>query len=605
MLMMRYLRCLSGLLSWLCRPLSGMGGLFFALMYLVGATSVGFEPWNGSRFWMLFELFADLYVVCLLLMLLPSRWRGAGRVVCAAATYLLSAVDMACYVRVGMPITPMLVQLVMQTNGREATEALVAYADGRMLLSPLSLVLVQAVVGLWCLCRPSACGRVLTRLSAPVAPWLRGALRGAVAFLLVVGVVSSAENKAYLYYRIARQYSELDTQRVRDFHQRTNYYLPIYRLAFALAETGRLRGELTRFSHSLSLARVDSVSPRPPHVVVIFGESYNRHHSALYGYARATTPRQCARWARGEMVRFDDVISSWNTTCESFQNMLSSQCVGMAGTWASAPPFPLLFRKAGFRVTFLSNQYVVGQAGFSAFVEDAFFNNPATSHQLFDRRNDRLHAYDGDLLRYLPAPRSESGRPQLTLIHFLGLHAAFDQRYPHAFAHFGAGSYHRPDLTDGDRAVLAAYDNAVYYNDYVVDRILRHYEGTDAVVVFVPDHGERVFDTSNEWGRNLSWSPGDLRQQFEIPFWIWGSPIYRRRHPQQWRQIESAAPRRAMTDALPHLLYHLAGIHTPWYHARYDLLSPHYDACRPRIIRGERDYDRLKNNSVERQKGDF
>ena len=68
--MMRYLRCLSGLLSWLCRPLSGMGGLFFALMYLVGATSVGFEPWNGSRFWMLFELFADLYVVCLLLVLL-------------------------------------------------------------------------------------------------------------------------------------------------------------------------------------------------------------------------------------------------------------------------------------------------------------------------------------------------------------------------------------------------------------------------------------------------------------------------------------------------------------------------------------------------------
>lgn len=190
-----------------------MGGLFFALMYLVGATSVVFEPWNGSRFWMLFELFADLYVVCLLLMLLPSRWRGVGRVVCAAATYLLSAVDMACYVRVGMPITPMLVQLVMQTNGREATEALVAYADGRMLLSPLSLVLAQAVVGLWCLCRPSACQRVLSRLSARVPLWLWDILRMAVLLLLLVGVASSAENKAYLYYRIVRQYSELDTQR--------------------------------------------------------------------------------------------------------------------------------------------------------------------------------------------------------------------------------------------------------------------------------------------------------------------------------------------------------------------------------------------------------
>ena len=572
-----------------------MGGLFFGLMYLVGATSVVFEPWNGSRFWMLFELFADVYAVCLLLMLLPSRWRGVGRVVCAAATYLLSVIDMACYVRVGMPITPMLVQLALQTNGREATEALVAYADWRMLLSPLSLVLIQAVAGLWCLGCPSACRRVLSRLSACVAPWLRGALRVAVVLLLGVGVVSSAENKAYLYYRIVRQYSELDTQRVRDFHQRTNYYLPLYRLAFALAETGRLRGELTLFEHSLSLARVDSVSPRPPHVVVIFGESYNRHHSALYGYARATTPRQCARWARGEMVRFTDVISSWNTTCESFQNMFSSQCVGMAGSWASAPPFPLLFRRAGFRVAFLSNQYVLGQAGFSAFVEDAFFNNPATSHQLFDRRNDRLHAYDGALLDYLGPARDDSARRQLTLIHFLGLHADFAQRYPSSFARFSAAGYHRPDLTAADRAVLAAYDNAVYYNDYVIDRILRHYEGIDAVVVFVPDHGERVFDTSDQWGRNLSWLPGDLRQQFEIPFWIWGSPSYRRRHALLWRQVEAAASRRAMTDALPHLLYHLAGIHTPWYRARYDLISPHYDAHRPRIIRGERDYDRLKN----------
>lgn len=78
----------------------------------------------------------------------------------------------------------------------------------------------------------------------------------------------------------------------------------------------------------------------------------------------------------GELIVFGDMTSAWNTTCESLKEMLSTQCAGQPGTWASAPPFPLLFRMAGYHTSFFSNQYMVKRSGFSDFIEDAFFNNP-------------------------------------------------------------------------------------------------------------------------------------------------------------------------------------------------------------------------------------
>ena len=146
-------------------------------------------------------------------------------------------------------------------------------------------------------------------------------------------------------------------------------------------------------------------------------------------------------------------------------------------------------------------------------------------------------------------------------------------------------------LPESSRSIIAAYDNAVGYNDFVLDSILKLFEKEDAIVIHVPDHGERVFDSSREWGRNLTWDKGDISQQFDIPFWIWGSATYRTKHPELWASIVRAAGKRGMTDTLPQILYHLAGIHTKWYYPEMDMLNDAYRNDRKRIIRNEKDYD--------------
>ena len=367
---------LSRIIHILSKPLTGGNQFYFLLMYLLGLTGIVCEPWNGSRFWMIFELFADLYLFCALLRLMPEKYRHSLRLATAGLFYLLSAIDMGCYVRLGMPITPMLLQLALQSNVREASEALSAYLDASMLWSALGLVIIQMIAGMTLLVREQP----IIDKAMQTGIWrnrhMKTVAQTAIAVMLTIGLISSLENKEYMYCRIICQYSELETQQRKDFRQKTNYYLPIYRMAFAVSETHRLGDEIKLFEESLDKARIDSASHLSPHIVLIIGESYNRHHSQLYGYDKHTTPRQRARQNDGELIVFGDMTSPWNTTCESLNEMLSTQCAGQPGTWASAPPFPLLFRMAGYHTSFFSNQYMVKRSGFSDFIEDAFFNNP-------------------------------------------------------------------------------------------------------------------------------------------------------------------------------------------------------------------------------------
>ena len=57
-----------------------------------------------------------------------------------------------------------------------------------------------------------------------------------------------------------------------------------------------------------------------------------------------------------------------------------------------------------------------------------------------------------------------------------------------------------------------------------------------------------------------------------------------------------------MTDALPHLLLYLAGIETPTYQAKYNILSPEYNEMRPRILKNSADYDKLRDAHLEKIK---
>ena len=203
--------------------------------------------------------------------------------------------------------------------------------------------------------------------------------------------------------------------------------------------------------------------------------------------------------------------------------------------------------------------------------------------------------------------KSQNGKYNLTIFHLIGQHVNYRTRFRNSQTHFYASTYDemRPELTNKQKKVLSYYDNAVLYNDSVVYQIVKKFKKQDAIVIYMPDHGEECYEENRGFicrnhSANIDWPLAHY--EFEIPFWIYCSPKYAHNHPEIFQQIVQARHRRFMTDALPHLLLYLAGIHTKDYHDEYNLLSPNYKEDRPRILKNTTDYDRLREEHFKEMK---
>ena len=183
----------------------------------------------------------------------------------------------------------------------------------------------------------------------------------------------------------------------------------------------------------------------------------------------------------------------------------------------------------------------------------------------------------------------------LDIIHLIGQHFDYSERYPRPEKSFSLDNYADKDLEVEDKLILMQYDKATHYDDLVLDSILTMYQNEDAIVLFVADHGEEVYDDEPIHGRLFQDpTPSQARYEFEVPMWMWCSESYRQNHPEIVHKIEQSVNKPFLTDGLPQLLLSLAGISCSWNDETRNLLSPQY-RCKPRIIGGNTNYDDLIN----------
>ena len=394
---------------------------------------------------------------------------------------------------------------------------------------------------------------------------------------------------------------------------KANLYLPIYRLAFSIYANKLASKQVDKLVAGIKDVKVDSCTFRSQHIVFVIGESYNKHHSQLYGYPHKTTPRQIELRRKSNLIPFTDVIAPYNLTSFVFKNIFSLHAVGDKGDWCDAPLFPELFRKAGYRVSFITNQFLPqAKEAVYDFSGGFFLNNPILSKAQFDVRNTQLYKYDAGVLRdydqiVMKDREQHPDAPRLTILHLKGQHTNYHDRFPPKRKHFKETDYKEewPEMSKRCRMLLADYDNATLYNDSIMSEVVKRFEDEDAIIIYMSDHGEEAFGDGLElFGRNHS-AAIDFRlahEEYEIPFWIWYSKKYAKKHPDIVRQISLAAHRPFMTDNISQVLVYLAGIQTPFYRDDYNVLSDEYNAERKRIIKGTVDYDELKVKHEEEMK---
>lgn len=604
-------------------------GVFFFAMYAVGILCAYLTLPNNKgqdvydNLWL--ELFLDVYFACAVLTVIPAKVRRWVRLALYVVLYGVALTDVFCFWKFGSVISPSMLMLVGETDSREAGEFLSTYLSLDVLSSPVAWIMLLFILHSLVDLHKPLCRLLKVDYAKLQARFHFGFLRFfhrymlypecgmLVLALLAWSVVTSWGNKRGMA-RLMTADTIGSIEHILTEPDHGEFYLPIYRLAFSVYSNHLASQQVDKCVAASKRVVVDSCSFRSPTIVLIIGESYSKAHCQLYGYPQKDTPRQRRLERGGWLTKFNDVVSCWNLTSFVFKNVLSMHVVGEKGEWCDYPLFPELFRKAGYQVTFLTNQFLLaaGQAVYD-FSGGFFLNDPVLSKAQFDLRNTSLHRFDEGLLsdydNFLNEGKINLKGNNLIIFHLIGQHVSYNTRYPKDRAKWHADDYKelRPDIA-GDhyrRRMIAAYDNACLYNDSIVTQIVKRFEDKDAIVVYMPDHGEEIFEPGRDiicrnHSATVDWPLAHY--EFEVPFWIWCSRKYAHREPEVFKAIKDAKNRRFMTDALPHMMVWLAGISSKDYNDKYNLLSPNYDESRPRVLKNSVDYDKLRDAARQDEK---
>lgn len=355
---------------------------------------------------------------------------------------------------------------------------------------------------------------------------------------------------------------------------------------------------VTRFAHTLNLAHnrlqqteqlrkicgqttatcQDTINPT---VVVIIGETHSVYHSSIYGYRLETNPHIQKRLAEGNLYMFDDVVTIDDHTMGVMKSVFSLDSLGT--DFNDKPLFPACFKAAGFHTALYDNQYFVG-TGIS------FLSDKKLSNMLFDERNTKQYQYDGEMVDDITL----KDVPSLYVIHLIGQHFAYWNRYPEDYMKFSPKYYDRNKYSRRQREAMAHYDNACLYNDYVIEKIISKFEDKNAIIFYFSDHGEELYELRDYMGHcTAAYSP-DLRYQMRVPLLIYVSDSYKQSHADFCNRLERNQHTPIITDDISHVILNAASIQTESFSKYRCFTDSAYKKDKPRMVLHSIDYNNLK-----------
>lgn len=445
---------------------------------------------------------------------------------------------------------------ILATNPDEATEF--------MSVIPPSYLLIPLGVGLLLLLM---CGVLLRRRLAhkPRHPRL-------VWLCYITPLVLAIPAQLYFHYK-ANSY---------------NFMTPIERLYAGTRDSMRNGKAVAEMLAKLRTAEVGQVSATDLgriNVVLIMGESLRRDYMHCYGYPVSNTPYIDSMVQDGSIVLFSNATAPAPSTVNAVKGNISLHSLESTGDWAEYPTLMSLLSKAGYYTYWVSNQEK--QGGFIMPVAAIAETADSTKYIKVRTSSDWASAYDEEIIPHILHLEGRD-RPLMQVVHLMGSHTAFTQRYPKSYDRFTTADL--PTLTpDGtprrkgkqeDRN-LAEYLNTIIYNDRVVRDILASFRGEPALVIYTADHGLEIHDdpTSPEHCGHTD-APIGLR----IPLMVYATPEFRSLHPDLWERVVAAKDRRIMTDIMSTSICDLLGVRSPYVTDSLSFFSAKYNEQRRHAV---------------------
>lgn len=564
-------------------PIVAQWPLMVTYIMLIGWISVTKNPIPR---WML--IFLHAYLAASIVTFLRSKF---VKILIYLFVYILFGVEITLEELYGMKIMPNVLILMIETNARESKEFLESMVSKPSFwIIPFYLVIALTITISLEKNRQKICDYVIHKIPTKY-------IKACSIILLIGGCVFS-----YSYYKLfsCKEVNEVDewySHMSNPDDQLTKLILSIYDIKLGEDE---MKKSILMAEHIKTYNQPNSHDSIT--IVLVIGESYIREHASIYGYPLNTTPFLSKEKNEGRLFVFNNMISPYNQTTGVIRNLISCNSIGDGEHWSSHPPFTAIYKKSGYYVSIMDNQKDFGFKALYSYSLNTYLYNPSMVKNCYNRVNDSTFEYDGQLIDYYNRVSTNKQRKQLVLFHIMGQHTEFEYRYPKEFSIFSVDSLSfRKDtwLTNEMREIIAHYDNATRYNDYVFEKISNLFCNDNSVIVYLSDHGEEVYDYRDNYGRD-AWGMGnDLKQtirwQYMVPFFVWCSDKYKAKNPDIVKQIEKATEHPGMLDNVCQILFHLSKLNTPYYNASRDMLSPKYH-CPKRIINDKINSDSIINS---------
>ena len=546
--------------------------MIFVLNFFTGLVNNIIHEIGVSVLTKIFHGFVNIFLISYLIALVKDLfvnrcWRISIVTLSLFVSSLLCVVELFLLLDFNTIINPSIVLILLETNVQESKEFFQTYYEDFkwIILGVIFLISIVAYVRRVCFI-----GKVRKYLNTIYIKFI---------FFSILFLGLSAGG--YRFMKDSAYGKEIISP-----HMKT--MLPSQRLYYSWLITKNDLRQYDLISRRMEVSNIHVVSncSKIKNCILIIGESLGRNHMSLYGYSLPTTPFCDSLFQRGELYRFNDVICPSLYTSASIQKIMSFFNNESKGKWYDYANIIDVMKAAGYKTYWISNQEMMGAYGnyvasLGNRCDDVYFNNKRNSI------DERYGDFDGDLVSVLETKLSDGVDKKFIVLHFMGSHPLYRNRYPEAFDYFKAEDELIP-YGKKSQKMAAQYDNTVLYNDHVIGEIIKVLKKTESVMIYLSDHGNEVYDNRDYTGR----SENDIsRYMVEIPFLVWESDRFKTLYPDKDSCIAKAVDKPYMADDLIHTVLGITGVQVAEYDSTRNIIHPSFNGTRLRVINGY-DYDK-------------
>lgn len=295
----------------------------------------------------------------------------------------------------------------------------------------------------------------------------------------------------------------------------------------------------------------------PAEIVIIVGESHSKDHSQIYGYPLPTQPKLSSMANDSLIIVFNHAKTPSSYTVGTFREIIGTwnHTLPEDSMWYECPTFLQVADVAGYNTAWISNQnrYGLGDSPIGIMAETA--DTSIWSSKVFDKGL----SYDETLLPLINERVNYQFNKKLYLIHLVGNHMLFNDRFPNDRAYFHTKDYGR--YHEWQRQTMADYDNSVLYNDSVLTEIFNIFMNRDALVIYFSDHGEDLYQSSDVfYGHGQSRGTKSYFITENIPFIVFVGGTFKKKHPELYRRMLHSVDDTICTTDLTYTLMDIMGL---------------------------------------------